>query len=167
MRAKLTALLTLICSSLPPAGAAAAGPAEVTFVDSSRYADAGTWGRARDENLARLEAHVQLLASQHLAPGQALKLEFLDIDLAGNERLWKRQGAEVRVLRGRADWPRLTLRYTLAQAGGGVQTGTESLSDMNYLARHAGRSTSGALAHEKRLLDAWFQARFGAAKQGG
>lgn len=163
MRAKLTGLFVLIAGCLV-APIVAAGPAEVTFVDSTKYADAGAWGRDRDANLARLEAHVQELAAKYLAPGQSLKLEFLDVDLAGNERPSRRLGTDVRVLRGRADWPRLTLRYSLRAGGREVQGGTESISDMNYLGGIGARSLPGPLAHERRLLEDWFQARFGTGK---
>jgi Protein of unknown function (DUF3016) len=167
MSSRLTRWLVLIAAGLAASNAQAAGRAEVTFVDAARYADAGAWGAVREANLAALSAHVQFLASRHLAPGQTLKLDFLDIDLAGDARPWRGSGFDVRVLRGRADWPRLTLRYSLQGTGGGTQAGTESISDLNYLGRLGGRSGSETLAHEKRLLDDWFLARFVAGKSGG
>jgi Protein of unknown function (DUF3016) len=153
-------LLVLILGSLIAPVSAVAGLAEVTFVDPAKYADAGPLGRQRDANLAVLEAHVKQLAAKHLAPGQTLRLEFLDVDLAGNERPWRGVGADVRVLRGRADWPRLSLRYSLRGAGQAGLDATESISDMNYLGRVTSRAASEPLAHEKRLLDEWFQTRF-------
>jgi Protein of unknown function (DUF3016) len=166
MRNTLTVLL-IIAGALIAPHAPAAGPAVVTFVNSSQYTDAGAWGQARDANLAQLEAHVHQLAAKHLAPGQTLALEFLDVDLAGNVRPWKRSGTEVRVLRGRADWPRLALRYSLQEAGGGTRSGTESISDLNYLGRPGVRTSVESLAYEKRLLGEWFQSRFVAGQQTG
>lgn len=166
MRSRLTGWLVLIAGGLVAPIVMAAGRAEVTFIDAARYADAGAWGSDRDANLAQLEAHVQRLASKYLASGQTLKLEFLDIDLAGNARPWKGNGTDVRVLRGRADWPRLTLRYSLEEARVSAQNGTESISDLNYLGRLGARSSSERMAYEKRLLDDWFQARFVAGRAG-
>lgn len=166
MRAKLTGLFVLIAGGLVATVAVAAGRAEVTFVDPARYADAGAWGPDRDANLAQLEVHVQRLASKYLAPGQTLKLEFLDVDLAGSARPWKGSGIDLRVLRGRADWPRLTLRYSLEEADGGARNGTESISDLNYLGRLGARTSVEPLTYEKRLLDDWFQARIVSGKTG-
>lgn len=162
MRAIRTGLLVLTLGSLIAPVSMAAGRAEVTFVDPAKYADAGPYGRLREANLALLEAHVQQLAAKYLAQGQTLRLEFLDVDLAGNERPWRGVGTDVRVLRGRADWPRLTLRYSLHGVGLTGQDTTESISDLNYLGPTASQSASGPLAHEKRLLERWFQARFAA-----
>jgi hypothetical protein len=167
MRAKLTGLMVLVAGSLAASVAMAAERAEVTFVDAASYADAGAWGRDRDANLAQLEVHVQSLASKYLAPGQTLKLEFLDVDLAGNARPWKGTGTDLRVLRGRADWPRLTLRYTLQEADGGTRNSTESISDLNYLGRLGARTSVEPLTYEKRLLDDWFQLRIASGKKGG
>lgn len=159
MKAIRTGLLILTFGSVIAPESMAAGPVEVTFVDPAKFSDAGSPGRIRDANLTALEAHVQQLAAKYLTPGQTLKLEILDVDLAGNERPWRGAGGDVRVLRGRADWPRLTLRYSLRGAGLAGVDATESISDLNYLGRTASHNSSEPLAHEKRLLEDWFQTR--------
>ena len=67
---------------------------------------------------------------------------------------------------GRADWPRLRLRYTLEQHGKVIASGNAYLSDMSYL-QHINRySSNDALRYEKRMIDDWFKNTFGVKPQG-
>jgi hypothetical protein len=52
-----------------------------------------------------------------LRPGQDLKIEITDIDLAGREDPMRRGAMDVRIMDGRTDWPRMRLRYQLEQHG--------------------------------------------------
>ncbi len=140
--------------------ACAAGSAEVLFSNEARFSDAGASASDRAANLAQLANHLKRLAARHLPEGQKLTVEVLDVDLAGTSRPWRATGTEVRVLRGRADWPRIELRYTLASDGNTTRTGKESIADLNYLQRISAYGASEPLKHEKRMLDDWFRARF-------
>lgn len=133
--------------------AAAAGKVEVRFVDPEHFADAGRgpWEIARTTQT--VEKHFKELAQQ-LPDGQSLSVEVLDIDLAGELRLVRTQ--EVRIMRGRADWPRMKLRYTLSADGHTLRTGEEALSDMNYLQNSLRPAPGTDLAYDLRMVDAWF-----------
>jgi len=138
--------------------ARAAGTAEVRFVEPERFTDAGRGAQDREQALAVLAAHLQQLA-QRLPDGQRLRVEVLDVDLAGEQRL--RLGHEVRVLRGAADWPQIRLRWTLEQGGSTLKSGEERLSDLGYLSHRATAGASeGGWPHEKRLLTQWFRGQF-------
>ncbi len=140
------------------AGAAqAAGSVIVSFTDPQRFDDVtDSWGSS-DDNLAQLAAHLQDLGSRHLADGQNLQIEVLNVDLAG--RLLPRHGVgQIRVITGRIDWPRITLRYTLLQAGQPVLSGEERISDMAYQMHDRPYSTE-TLRYEKRMLEEWFRQR--------
>jgi hypothetical protein len=52
------------------------------------------------------------------------------------------------------------LRYTLKQGGREVARGEEQIRDMAYLMTAGPRFDSDTLRHEKKMLDAWFRARF-------
>ncbi len=66
----------------------------------------------------------------------------------------------VRVLRGRADWPRMRLRWQLSIPAGASRLGEEWLSDMTYLERLPPVSAaSEALPYDLRMVDDWFRAR--------
>lgn len=136
----------------------AAGTAEVRFVEPERFSDVGRNPFDREQALAELTAHLTQLASR-LPDGQRLRVEVLDIDLAGEQI--PRRGNDVRVLRGAADWPQIRLRWTLEQAGTTIRTGEDRLSDLGYLTgRTAPTSSESSFPHEKRLLTQWFRAQF-------
>lgn len=136
----------------------AAGRAEVQFIEPQKFADAGTNGIERERTLALLAAHVQDLAKR-LPDGQVLRVQVLDVDLAGT--LQMRRAQELRVLRGTVDAPRLQLRWTLDEGERTVRSGDENLTELGYpLGRAYPYASEGGLPYEKRLLSEWFQARF-------
>lgn len=154
MRSRVRTLL--LCCFAASAAAASAGTVEVSFVNPTSYIDAGKTQWDEKANLEALGKHLEALG-QRLPADQALKIEVLDVDLAGTVK----PGSEVRVVRGRADYPRIHLRYTLR--GAGVQrSGDEWVKDLDYARGPRGVQGSESLYFEKRMLDAWFKARFGA-----
>ena len=66
----------------------------------------------------------------------------------------------MRILRNGADWPRITVRYTLQRHGQTLRQGEETIADMDYLHRGV-LQPNEPLVHEKRMLEAWFRLRFG------
>jgi hypothetical protein len=141
--------------------ARAAGVVEVSFVNPEKFADIGRLVADRQRTLDGLQRHFKSLGDQ-LPDGQALRIEVLDVDLAGELEMTVRLGGEQRVLKGRADWPRMTLRYTLTAGGTTLKSGRDQLSDMAYLDSRAvpPTATSEALYHETRMIDRWFGQNF-------
>jgi len=129
----------------------ATGSVEISFADAPHYSDAGRGALERERTLNALADHLSRWA-ERLPDGQSLKLTVLDIDLAGELEHVPRWH-EVRVLRGRADWPKITLRFSLQQQGRTVSEGLARLSDMAY---ELGRRNPDEFGHEKRMLDRWF-----------
>ena len=86
----------------------------------------------------------------------------LDVDLAGDAfpRVVLR---DTRVLRGRADWPRMHLRYTLREGDKVIKSGEDRIADMNYLMGTTRVHQDGPFPYEKRMLDNWFDERIVAA----
>ena len=151
--------LTAVCLALA-ATAAGAGTAHVSFVNAQSFEDAGYARWEEQANLQALSTHLQGLVQRTLPAGQHLKVEVLDVDLAGTVRPSVR-GSSVRVLRGGADWPRIHLRYTLEADGKPVASGDERIADLNYARGLSSARDSQPLYYEKRMLDAWFKTRFG------
>ena len=151
----------LLLALLGGAGAIAAAPGSVhvSIVGAAGYADAGATPWEIEANAKALAQHLQQLGERELPAGQTLKVEILDVDLAGALRPSSRAGREVRIVKGGADWPSIRLRYTLAVPGRPAQVGQEWLADMNYSRGFAGASGTEPLHFEKRLLDTWFRAR--------
>ena len=141
---------------------AQAASVEVHFVQVDQYADAGRDVRSREEVQQGLGQHLKRLGAT-LPNSQLLAIDVLDIDLAGEIRPLHRVWPDIRVMRGGADWPRITLRYTLRDGSALLTSGEERLSDMNYLVAGAyrGYDQGEALRYEKRMLDRWFNERFG------
>ena len=138
----------------------AAATVEVRYIAPDNFADIGRnrWDRERAMNA--LTAHLQKLG-QTLPDGQTLRLDVTDIDLAGDIRPWGWQ--ELRVLRGQADWPQISLRYTLQAGERTLKSGDVRLSDLSYMQTLTGRDRPGEeLAVEKRMVRRWFADTFAA-----
>lgn len=145
-RFALPPLLIALC--MAPPLAQASGSVEVQWIDSERYSDAGRNSFDRERALTQLAVLIQGMG-RLLPDGQTLKLEVTDLDLAGELRPW--HGQELRVMRGGADWPRMSLRYTLSAGGQTLRSGQAQLSDFNYL----WRPLTQELGYEKRMLEQW------------
>jgi len=132
----------------------AAGTVEVTFTSPEKYTDAGPTAGEVTSTTRALQAHFEDLAKR-LPDGQVLTIDVQDVDLAGEMRP-SRQGRDLRVLNGNADWPRMTLSYTLTAGGKVVSSGIERLSDMDYM-RRSRPLDSRELSYERRMIDSWFE----------
>ena len=134
--------LLLLCLTTALAPAFATGTVQVSYE-----------GAATERVLT---AWLQALGKRRLADGQTLKIVITDIDLAGELRVGAR--GDTRVTTGGADWPRLTLHYTL-DGGAAPASAHEVVADKDYL-RRTEVLPSDPLRYEKRMLDHWFTARF-------
>jgi hypothetical protein len=133
----------------------AAGKIEVQWLDPGNYSDAGRSAVDREHVMEVLGTHMSQLG-RLLPDGQTLRLEITDLDLAGELR-WVRS-QELRVLRGRADWPHMRLRFMLDAEGRTLKKGEAHLSDMAYLFR----TRQGELDYEKHMIEAWVKESFAA-----
>ena len=154
----LTTLTALLAASTL---AVAAGKVEVQFPSVPFYADAGD-GTVEIERTKRVLADHIATWQDRLPAGQTLRVEVLDIDLAGEIDHFHPQ--RIRVLGATADSPRLHLRFELRQVGRVLDAGEARLLDTGYLWRVAKRYEQRALHHERRMLDDWYDARLGASR---
>ena len=151
----------LASATLALAGTAgAAGAVDVTFLNADNYFDAGTSKADERANLDVLARHLRQLGHRVLPSGHLLKVEVLDVDLAGTVRPTRR-GSDLRTMRGTGDYPIIHLRYTLQAPGQQLRTGEEQIRDINYTRNAVNvRSASDPLYYEKRMLEKWFEQRF-------
>lgn len=154
----LAALGLWAAAALP---AAAAGKVEVSFVEPEKFADAGRSVVDRERTLKALGEYLQGLGRE-LPDGQTLQIEVTDLDLAGNVDPFGWNGIDdVRVLRGRADWPHVYLRFKLLAQGRELRAGEAHITDISYLYSLRGReSRSDMLAYEKQMVRRWFDETF-------
>lgn len=131
--------------------------ATVTYAQPEQFSDVPFAPWEREQVLKDLSKHFDKLAAR-LPAGQELRVEVLDLDLAGET--WPgRWASDLRIMNGRADWPKLDMRFTVTQGGQVVSSGEASLSDMSYLHRHNRYYSGDALRYEKQMLDDWFKKR--------
>jgi len=157
----------ILCLGLSLLALAPAAHAEVmvTFTAPEKYVDARLLreygARAREVTLRTIREQLEMLGERFLAPNQTLKVEVLDVDLAG-EFEWWHGPYEIRFLRSYT-WPKIRLRYTLEQSGQTVRSGEELVSDPSYQLNVVAAQRSGEIMpYEKEMLTRWFRSRFAA-----
>lgn len=155
---KSTLALALAFTACLAGAAQAAGQVEVKWVEPENFIDIGFGTMERERNQASLEEVFRQMARQ-LPDGQTLKIEVLEVDLAGETRPGSVR--DVRIVRGGVDWPRMTLRYALHAGEATLKSGQAQISDMNYLfgARPVAPG-EGNLPYERRMLMRWFEETF-------
>jgi hypothetical protein len=128
----------------------------VTFTKSDGYADMPFTPWEKERVMKDLQSHFDKLGAQ-LPQGQDLKVEILDIDLAG--RIEPRIGVshDIRILKGGADWPIIQLRYSVESQNKVLKSGESRVADMTYLSHFNRYSANEPLRYEKKMLDDWFK----------
>lgn len=154
-----TVLLTALLGLTGPTLAAVS----VSFIAPESYSDASIYGRYRGPAspsvLRDLEAHFVKLGARYLPAGRSLRIDVLDIDLAGEYEPFRAYLYDVRVLRG-VTWPRIRLRYVLEQDGRVLRQAEELVADPAYLFGSTRLGDTDRLYYEKRMLTDWFRQRF-------
>ena len=133
---------------------------EVTYVNPEQFTDSSNQRWEMQGTLDALAQHMKRTGERYIAPNETLKIEVLELDLAGWSRFGGRAPNEVRTVRGGADFPQMKLRYTL-QSPRGARSGEAELSDSLY--QNHGLVTRGASEpyyYEKRMIDDWFRSTF-------
>lgn len=160
-RAAVAAALSAACLSLGTVATPASAAVTVTFVQPESYRDLPFSPIDREHVLRDMGEHFAKL-EKALPPGQDLKIDVLDFDMAGRLVPNFRATQDLRVLRGGADWPHMKVRYTLSANGQVITSGEDQLSDMAYLDRINRYSDGDTLRYEKRMVDDWFNKKFAA-----
>ena len=167
---KTIAVMSALGLSLAaPLSASAA--VDVTFADPAKFTDATPDGfgsdKARDRVLTQLRSHIEKQAARALKPGQDLKVEVLDVDLAGRVEWWNARFNDVRILRD-IDSPAIKLRYTLTEGGRTLASGEERVTDLGYLwGSNPWIGSSQELRYEKAMLSDWLRKRIAPASAAG
>ena len=139
------------------AGAVQAG-VTVTFTDPDTYVAMPQAADERERILKDLDEHFARLGAK-LPAGTDLKVDVLELRMAGRVLPNFRGGDDVRLIKGGADWPSMRLHYALTRDGKVVAQGEERLSNMDYLARANRAGAEQTNIYEKQMIDDWFTAR--------
>jgi hypothetical protein len=152
-----------IAAALMVASSAHAAPVvEVNFINPQNYSDAspysiGTNEKDRDWALAELRKELEGLGARLLRSDDRLKLDVLDVDLAGEVQR-SRTGLERRVLNEQR-MPRFQIRYSLNRAGAEM-SGEERVTELGYLFNPNRCRSDEPLCREKTVLADWFERTF-------
>lgn len=137
------------------AASAASADVTVNYVQPERFSDLpfATW--EREAVLKDLTRHFTKLGAK-LPPGQNLRVDVLDVDLAGREYP-ARGPRDLRIINSNGvDWPRIDLRFAIEQDGQVLRSGEVQLRDMAFMSRISRHTDNDSLNHEKRMIDDWF-----------
>jgi hypothetical protein len=147
-KAALAAVLAL------GAGAASAG-VTVNFLAPEKFSDLPVDRVEREEVLRDLVDYLDKLGRQ-LPAGQDLTVEIIDIDLVGRSYP-SHSVREFRLAKNSAEWPSISLRYTISANGQVLRSGAEQIKDMGFASRRNVRPEDGNLRYEKRMINEWFE----------
>jgi Protein of unknown function (DUF3016) len=133
---------------------------KVDFPQPEKYTDIPSTTHGKQEMMTTLRKHFEVLGAK-LPTGQNLTVEVQDIVLAGRHDPFifgtRMVDPDLRVFRGRTDWPRMEFKYTVEAESKTLQSGTAKISDMNYQMGHNKYSSNESLRYEKKMLDEWFR----------
>ena len=152
-------LLIVTAAAVAPPSVQAAGEVKVNFAAPEKFSDIGMGSVDRERVLRGLGDFLKTLGVQGLPDGQTLELEITNIDLAGEVRFTPK--GDLRVMRGRADWPQIELRYTLRTGETVLKSGDAKLSDVAYTSGRSTPDLKTEFGYEKRMLRTWFTETFG------
>eukprot|EP01041_Mallomonas_annulata_P014104 gene14104-30015_t len=113
------------------AGGAFAG-VNVSYTQPELFSDVPFAPWERERILKELSRHFAKMGAA-LPAGQDLNITVTDLDLAGHVWPSMRTGTDLRIVKGGADWPHMTIKYSITQDGQVVRQGEEHLSNMDYL----------------------------------
>jgi len=153
----------VLAAALLTVPAIAQAAVEVSFTNSAKFTDAFPRGwrfaKERDQTLGNLQAFIVREAQRHLAPGQDLKVEIIDVDLAGRTNTFLNPN-DIRLMTS-VDSPAIKLRYTLSENGRTLVSREERVIDLNYQMSIGLSGNSDPLRYEKSMLRNWMGKRFG------
>ena len=145
------------------AAALAAAPSyatvDVTYVNPEKFTDSYNQRWEEKSTLDTLAQHMKRVGDRYIAPNETLKIEVLDLDLAGWARFGGRGPNELRVARGGADFPAMRVRYTL-ESPTRSKSGEADLKDLAYQNHGLARERSEPYYYEKRMIEEWMRSTF-------
>lgn len=138
-----------------------AGLSEVKWTEPDSYVDIRPGNESRKSYqqhvFKNIEKHIAKMAEK-LPEGQTLKMDFKDVDLAGDVRFGTMD--RIRVVKEMYS-PRLEFSYQVVGKDGSVLAeGEENIRDMNFLYGQSLKYKNDSFGYEKKLLDEWFEDAF-------
>ena len=154
---KSAVALALLVALLPLAQATV----EVQLVHPEKFSDGlDRWDSQRDELMKGLAAHLQATAAKVVPAAQTLKIEVLDLNLAGEMKPFGPSHEMVRVM-NQVSVPSMQVHYVLSQGDQVLREGSDRLVDLDYLNRFNRYWENDSLRFDKPMVDDWVAKEFG------
>lgn len=157
------AICAVACLAVAIPSSALCAATRVSFAHPENYTDANLYGdygtRSWQPAVDAIGAYLKRLGDRYLDRRQLLTIDVVDIDLAGYIDPLRPNAYNIRILRD-GTWPRIKVRYSLAQDGRTVRRGEETIASIDYLTNASARFSSDPLRYEKAMLAEWFRTRF-------
>lgn len=154
-----TARKWLLCLAFATQLSQAQSSVEIIFIHPENYTDTDLPEQSVETTLKEFERHIKFTGAKYLHKDAHLKIEVLDIDLAGEKNWWLTPSHDARILRD-VTWPNVKLRYRLEAPDAQTARNEESISQVDYLTHFNRYAADDPLRYEKNMLDDWFAARF-------
>jgi len=169
MRPVLIFVALSLAATSSLAQTSAAPSVEVIYDNPEHFRDASLdsngYERGADQQVMKeLRSYLQTLGKRYLPPGQTLRIDIRDIDLAGRYEPWHPQAYSIRFMRD-ITWPSIDLHYVLSQQGQPLSQADARVTDKFYLQRPGRSANSDRLYAEKAMLEEWFRKQFGVEHQ--
>ncbi|TFW09855.1 DUF3016 domain-containing protein [Oxalobacteraceae bacterium OM1] len=153
-------ILPLLLVVLGTAAGAANAAVRVNFIHPDRYTDMDRFSDEARSAMRAIEGDLVQLGKRYLPQDADLRVDILDVDLAGRLRPSAIRGRDVRVDRGIADPPSIRLHYVLEQSGRVVREQEETVRGLAYTGTTDINAANESFPYEKRMLTHWFRERF-------
>jgi hypothetical protein len=153
---KLTApvlFLALAMSSLQALGT----NVQVNFQNPDRYTDVDRFSDESTRAMKAIRETLTSLGSRHLPANANLRVDVIDIDLAGRLIPSARAGKDIRVQGGYANPANIRLHYLLEENGRVIVEKEETIHGLAYQRTISTRNSNEAFTHEKNMLEQWFR----------
>lgn len=144
--------------ALLAAAGAQAGTVQVSYADTSKFADFGESSWDRERHQKELTQFLQTWGKR-LGPSQELTIEIRDVNLAGELEWLGGYAQRLRIMRT-VTVPYLDFNVELKEGGKPLRKERVELRDFDYLNGSGLRWRGEALGHEKAMLDRWFSRQF-------
>ena len=140
------------------------GKVNVEYINADKFTDVKDRqfksAPEKNQNLIGLKSWFEKRAVDWVAYGQQLKMQFNDIDLAGDYEPWQMsQLSEVRIVKDLYP-PKMKFHFQLIGADNAViREGDRELRDLSFM-MSSDSNSSESMRYEKKMLENWLRDEF-------
>lgn len=160
----ITVLFSAIALTLTAYASVASAKVIVEYQNPDKFADVKDRqfksSPEKNSNLIQLKSWLEKRAANWVADDRTLKVQFQDIDLAGEYEPWQpSQLSDIRIVKDLYP-PKLKFHFQLLGADNAIiSEGDRELKDLSFMMQ-ADHNSSESMRFEKRMLEDWLRKEF-------